>query len=165
MADGTTPMISLADGNLDKSVHFLEITNYIRIEKCTYKSSFESFLTELEHRRNFIFSIIRFKHGWPLCISSTLRKVSWSKWFWKQCMTYKVTQWKMPPPPQLSDLKGPGTSKLDFEYNKIDRNELQVRIYLHKGTGTKMTDKLTNLTEKNESFLFLCLYANRWTWS
>ena len=53
--------------------------------------------------------------------------------------------------PQLSDLKGPGTSKLDwryFEYNKIDRNELQVRIYLHKGTGTKMTDKLTNLTEK-----------------
>ena len=24
-----------------------------------------------------------------------------------------------------------------------------------------MTDKLTNLTEKNESFLFLCLYANR----
>ena len=39
--------------------------------------------------------------------------------------------------PQLSDLKGPGTSKLDFEYNKIDTNELQVRIYLHKGTGTK----------------------------
>ena len=53
--------------------------------------------------------------------------------------------------PQLSDLKGPGTSKLDwryFEYNRIDRNEPQVRIYLHKGTGTKMTDKLTNLTEK-----------------
>ena len=53
--------------------------------------------------------------------------------------------------PQLSDLKGPGTSKLDwryFEYNKIDRNDLQVRIYLHKGTETKMTDKLTNLTEK-----------------
>ena len=66
--------------------------------------------------------------------------------------------------PVLSDLKGLGTSKLDwryFEYNKIDRNELQVRIYLHKGTGTKMTDKLTNLTEKNESFLFLCLYAKR----
>ena len=42
--------------------------------------------------------------------------------------------------PKLSDLKGPGTSKLDwkyFEYNKIDRNKLQVRIYLHKGTGTK----------------------------
>ena len=79
------------------------------------------------------------------------------------------TQMSKPPntvkdTPQLSDLKGPGTSKLDwryFEYNKIDRNELQVRIYLHKGTGTKMTDKLTNLTEKNESFLFLCLYANR----
>ena len=63
--------------------------------------------------------------------------------------------------PQLSDLKGPGTSKLElryFEHNKVDRNELQVRIYLHKGTGTKMTDKLNNLTEKNESFLFLCLY-------
>ena len=33
--------------------------------------------------------------------------------------------------PQLSDLKEPGTSKLDwryFVYNKIDRNELQVRI-------------------------------------
>ena len=59
--------------------------------------------------------------------------------------------------PQLSDLKGPGTSKLDwryFEYNKIDRNELQVRIYLHKGTGTKMTDKLTNLTEK-KWFIFV----------
>ena len=55
--------------------------------------------------------------------------------------------------PQLSDLKGPGTSKLDrryFEYNKIDRNELQVRIYLHKGTGTKMIHffsvKLVNLS-------------------
>ena len=55
--------------------------------------------------------------------------------------------------PILSDLKGPGTSKLEwryFEHNKVDRNELQVRIYLHKGTGTKMTDKLNNLTEKNE---------------
>ena len=54
--------------------------------------------------------------------------------------------------PKLSDLKGPGISKLDwryFEYNKIFSNELQVRIYLHKGTGTKMTDKLTNF--------FLCL--------
>ena len=63
MADGTTPIISLTDGNLNKSVHFLEITNYIRIDKCTYKSSFESFLTELEHRRNFIFSIICFNYG------------------------------------------------------------------------------------------------------
>ena len=66
--------------------------------------------------------------------------------------------------PKLSDLKGPGTSKLDwryFEHNKIDRNEPQVRIYWHKGTGTKMSDKLNILTEKNESFLFLCLYANR----
>ena len=54
--------------------------------------------------------------------------------------------------PQLSEPHGPGTSKLDwryFEYNKTDRNELQVRISLHKGIGTKMTDKLNNLTEKN----------------
>ena len=63
--------------------------------------------------------------------------------------------------PQLSDLKGPGTSKLDwryFEYNKIDRNELQVRIYLHKSTGTKMTDKLTNLTEKKMNHFCSCAF-------
>ena len=49
--------------------------------------------------------------------------------------------------PQLSDLKGPGTSKLNwryFEHNKVDRNELQIRKNLHKGTGTKMTEKLNN---------------------
>ena len=66
--------------------------------------------------------------------------------------------------PQLSDLKGLGTSKLgwrNFEHNIVDRNELQVRIYLYKGTGTKMTDKLNYLTEKNESLLFLWFYANR----
>ena len=54
--------------------------------------------------------------------------------------------------PQLSDLKGLGTSKLDwryFEQNRVDRNELQVCKNLHKGTGTKMTEKLNNLTEKN----------------
>ena len=53
--------------------------------------------------------------------------------------------------PQLSDLKGPGTSKLDwryFEHNKVDRNELQVRKNLHKVTGTKMAEKLNNLTEE-----------------
>ena len=52
--------------------------------------------------------------------------------------------------PQLSDLKGLGTSKLDwryFEQNRVDRNELQVCKNLHKGTGTKMTEKLNNLTE------------------
>ena len=55
--------------------------------------------------------------------------------------------------PQLSEPQGPGTSKLDwryFEHNKIDRNELQVRKSLHKGTGTKMAEKLNNLTEKDE---------------
>ena len=54
--------------------------------------------------------------------------------------------------PQLIDLKGPGTSTLDwkyFEHNKVDRDELQIRKNLHKGTGTKMTEKLNNLTEKN----------------
>ena len=67
------------------------------------------------------------------------------------CITVKVN-------PQLSDLKGPGASKLDwwyFKHNKVDRNELQVRIYLHKDAGTKMTDKLNNLTEKNFLPLFL----------
>ena len=49
--------------------------------------------------------------------------------------------------PQLSDLKGPGTSKLDwwcFEHNKVDRNELQVRKNLPKVRGTKMAEKLNN---------------------
>ena len=65
--------------------------------------------------------------------------------------------------PQLSEPQGPGTSKLDwryFEYNKTDRNELQVRIYLHKGTGTKMTDKLNNLTEKMNHFCS-CAFLQR----
>ena len=44
--------------------------------------------------------------------------------------------------------------------NKVDRNELQVCKSLHKGTGTKIAEKLNNLTEKNRSFLFLCLYTN-----
>ena len=49
--------------------------------------------------------------------------------------------------PQLSDLKGPGTSKLDWRYlehNKIDRNELQIRTNSQKGTGTKIAEKLNN---------------------
>ena len=65
--------------------------------------------------------------------------------------------------PQLSNLKDSGTSKLAwryFKHNKVEKNELQVCKSLHKGTGTKMTEKLNNLTEKNRSFLFLCLYAN-----
>ena len=48
---------------------------------------------------------------------------------------------------QLSDHKGPGTLKLDwryFEHNKVDRNELQICKNLHKGTGTKMIEKLNN---------------------
>ena len=69
---------------------------------------------------------------------------NWTKKFDFTTITEKDT-------PQLSALKEPGTSKLDwryFQYNRIDRNELQIRKNLHKGTGTKMTDKLTNLTEK-----------------
>ena len=49
--------------------------------------------------------------------------------------------------PRLSDLKGPGTSKLDWRYlehNKIDRNELQIRTNSQKGTGTKNAEKLNN---------------------
>ena len=67
--------------------------------------------------------------------------------------------------PQLSDLKGPGYSKLDwryFEHNKVDRNELQVRKTLHKGTGT-MTEKLNNLTEKMGHFCscaFMQIFAS-----
>ena len=48
---------------------------------------------------------------------------------------------------QLSEPQEPGTSKLDwryFEHNKFDRNELQVLKNLHKGTGTKMAEKLNN---------------------
>ena len=69
--------------------------------------------------------------------------------------------------PQLSDLNGPGTSKLDwryFEHNKVDRNELQIRKNLHKGTGTKITEKLHNLTEKYGSFCScaLCKFLRIW---
>ena len=49
--------------------------------------------------------------------------------------------------PRLSDLKGPGTSKLDWRYldqNKIDRNELQIRTNSQKGTGTKIAEKFYN---------------------
>ena len=49
--------------------------------------------------------------------------------------------------PVLSDLNTPQTSKLGlryFEANKIDRNELQIRKNLQKGTGTKMSEKLNN---------------------
>ena len=34
--------------------------------------------------------------------------------------------------------------------NKVDRNELQVRKNLHKGTGTKMTEKLNNMKNWTE---------------
>ena len=36
-----------------------------------------------------------------------------------------------------------------FEANKIDRNELQIRKHLQKGTGTKIAEKLNN-SEKFE---------------
>jgi hypothetical protein len=60
--------------------------------------------------------------------------------------------------PRLSDLKGPGTSKLDWRYlehNKIDKNELQIRTNSQKGTGTKIAEKLTflkNLKGKKVKF-------------
>ena len=49
--------------------------------------------------------------------------------------------------PTLSDLKGPGTSKLEwreFGHNKIDRNELQIRKHSQKGAGTKMAENFNN---------------------
>ena len=61
--------------------------------------------------------------------------------------------------PQLSEPQGPRTSKLDwryFEHNKVDRN-------LHKGTRTKMAEKLNNLTEKKDHFcscVFVQIFAN-----
>ena len=62
---------------------------------------------------------------------------------------------------QLSDLKGRGVlqNHLDwryFEHNEVDRNELQILKNLHKGTGTKMTEKLT-IGQKKKSNLPLCL--------
>ena len=54
--------------------------------------------------------------------------------------------------PRLSDLKVPGTSKLDWRYlehNKIDRNELQIRTNSQKSTGTKIAEEL-NIFEKFE---------------
>ena len=50
--------------------------------------------------------------------------------------------------PTLSDLQGPGTSKLDWRYlehYKIDRNVFQIRTNSQKGTGTKMAEKMTLL--------------------
>ncbi len=57
--------------------------------------------------------------------------------------------------PRLSDLKGPGTSKLDWRYlehNKIDRNELQIRTNSQKGTGTKIAEKLNNFEKISALF-------------
>ena len=67
-------------------------------------------------------------------------------------MIFKPSLSNVKDKPQLSEPQGPGTPKLDWRYldhNKIDRNELQVRTNSQKGTGTKMTEKLNNLTEKN----------------
>ena len=61
--------------------------------------------------------------------------------------------------PTLSDLRGPGTSKLEWRYfghNEIDRNELQIPKNSQKGTGTKMAEKLLlfffKLQEKKSHF-------------
>ena len=72
------------------------------------------------------------------------------------CVGYPLTS--------QSEPQGPGTSKLDwryFDHHKIDRNELQVRISLQKGTGTKMIHFFLSNCSIYQSFLFLCLYANR----
>ena len=66
--------------------------------------------------------------------------------------------------PRLSHLKGPETSKLVWRYlehDMIDRNELQIRTNLQKGTG--IAEKLNNLTEKIGNFCscaFMQIFAN-----
>ena len=64
--------------------------------------------------------------------------------------------------PVLSDLKGPGTSKLDwryFEHNKVDKNELQIHKNSQNGIGTKMANKFNNFEKfdrkKSNSLIFL----------
>ena len=57
--------------------------------------------------------------------------------------------------PRLSDLKGPGTSKLDWRYlehNTIDR----IRTNSQKGTETKIAEKLNNFEkfERKEKVKF-----------
>ena len=68
-------------------------------------------------------------------------------------------------PTSQSEPQEPGTSKLDwryFEHYKVDRNELQVRKSLHKGTVTKMIYFFLSNCSIFQLFLFLCLYANFW---
>ena len=80
---------------------------------------------------------------------------------WQICIGYPLTS--------QSDPKGPGTSKLDwryFEHYKVDRNELQVRIYLHKGTGTKMIQLFLSNCSIFQSFFVpvpLCRYMRTWS--
>ena len=55
----------------------------------------------------------------------------------------------------ISDPFTPRISKLGgryFEANKIDSITLQIRTNRQKGTGTKMAEKLNNLTEKKSDF-------------
>ena len=71
--------------------------------------------------------------------------------------------------PILSDLNTPHTSKLGwryFEVNKIDKNELQIRKSLQRGTGTKMAEKLNNFEKfekierkKKSNFSPICTVA------
>ena len=83
------------------------------------------------------------------------------------CLLAKYVPTTVKDNPRLSELKGQGTSKLEwryFEHNKVDRNELQVCKNLHKDTGTKMTEKLNNLTEIKYVIFVpvpLCIFANK----
>ena len=48
-------------------------------------------------------------------------------------------------------------------HNKVDRSEFQIRKNLHKGTETKMPEKLNNLTEKKDhlcSCAFVQIFVN-----
>ena len=64
--------------------------------------------------------------------------------------------------PQISEPQGPGPSKLDwryFEHNKVYRNDLQVGKNLHKGTGTKMAEKLKNVKKKKLGHFCSCAFV------
>ena len=54
---------------------------------------------------------------------------------------------------KISEPNTTGTSKLDwrsFESMQIDRNKVQIRTNLQKGTGTKMPENLRNFENLKE---------------
>ena len=61
-----------------------------------------------------------------LNISSSPSKAAFPKVLYTHCISTVSDLYRLTPNYSPSDLKGPGTSKLDwryFEHNKVDRNE------------------------------------------